>query len=712
MSENVVKLRIDSREYESKIKNVSSGLSDFFRKVREGSRTFANLDAESIKTIRSMGDLATSASSTRGGLRELTQAIVDMTADYRSLTDEEKKSPVGQAMAESIQKMTVRAGQMKDAMEDVSGAIQHEASDTRVFDQLAGAATIATSAFQTLQGGAKILGIEMGDNLEIIAKLQAAMAVTNGLSQIQAQIQSHQAVMQGVLNLQTKAGAIAQELLAKKTALATAAAKAFDLVAKSSHVGLLVTVVGGLVAAYTALSSSTDSAKDAQKRLDDALKDLNNTIAITRQNADFAIDIAKATGTATKEIIKMRLETAKATMEMLRARKEAAIVSGKEAAANFDVEGVARYKAIVEEIDKAMARTGEEIKKAGSELQTLTKERAAAWEKWRTANTEAEINALKTIFKQMQSEVEIGSALYNSLGGIINNLDSRLPKDKKIKNTTNNKGSNTTKQEVEGPLRDLEKEMEKLQLAQKGVTNAEDWLKYEERIKAVKQQVKELKGELGLSSFTDKKVGKLSASISDMVPTSDKILGTREDFIKKNTKGLQNLKINVPEKKEGSVVDVIGKMNSGIQSIVSGIEGLGIEIPQGMKDILSGIQGVISVLSAINTIVATIQTIQTISSWKFWSTGGIVKAATGMVVPGNFGYDAVPSLLSSGEVVLNRAQAGVLAAELGGQNNNNTPAIMPYVSGQMIFLGTNNYLKGSGQGEIVTTKMLKQYGLV
>ena len=64
----------------------------------------------------------------------------------------------------------------------------------------------------------------------------------------------------------------------------------------------------------------------------------------------------------------------------------------------------------------------------------------------------------------------------------------------------------------------------------------------------------------------------------------------------------------------------------------------------------------------------------------------------------------VPALLNSGELVLNKAQQGNLASQLSGRNSGY--AAQPYVSGEMILLGTNNYLRRSGQGEIVTTKML------
>ena len=86
--------------------------------------------------------------------------------------------------------------------------------------------------------------------------------------------------------------------------------------------------------------------------------------------------------------------------------------------------------------------------------------------------------------------------------------------------------------------------------------------------------------------------------------------------------------------------------------------------------------------------------------------GGVVHAANGWsgIVPGNLmSGDHVPALLDSGEVVLNRAQTSALAADLQ-RNNQRGITAQPYVSGEQIYLGLNNYLKRSGRGEILTSR--------
>ena len=149
-------------------------------------------------------------------------------------------------------------------------------------------------------------------------------------------------------------------------------------------------------------------------------------------------------------------------------------------------------------------------------------------------------------------------------------------------------------------------------------------------------------------------------------------------------------------KKLQELVDWGGQMMGGVNSIVSGIEGLGIEIPEGLRSILGGLNSLLSIASGISTILIAI-------SMKPFAHGGIVPhAASGFMVPGNhFSGDVTPILANAGEVVLNKAQQGALANQLiqpagaGGGG-------ISRVSGEQIYVVLNRYLRRSGRGELAT----------
>ena len=156
-------------------------------------------------------------------------------------------------------------------------------------------------------------------------------------------------------------------------------------------------------------------------------------------------------------------------------------------------------------------------------------------------------------------------------------------------------------------------------------------------------------------------------------------------------------------------VKQMGAMLGGIQQMVGGIEMLGLDIPEGFQSMLKGMQGIMAILEAIQTI----NTAGTILG--IFGNGGIVKAANGMIVPGNsysgdnlrmpVGAGGGFIGINSGELILSRAQQDVIAGALGGVGEQSVNyADTPYVDGEKIFLGVNNFLRRSGRGEIVTSR--------
>lgn len=144
----------------------------------------------------------------------------------------------------------------------------------------------------------------------------------------------------------------------------------------------------------------------------------------------------------------------------------------------------------------------------------------------------------------------------------------------------------------------------------------------------------------------------------------------------------------------------VGNIAGGISGILGGIESLGIDLPDGMKDVLSGIQGVIGILTSISTIVTAIQTIAAADTLIPFARGGIAHAANGFVPGNRYSADDIPVAVSSGELILNRAQQGALASQL--QNNQQRGPELARVSGEQIYVAMSNYLRRSGKGELIT----------
>lgn len=158
-------------------------------------------------------------------------------------------------------------------------------------------------------------------------------------------------------------------------------------------------------------------------------------------------------------------------------------------------------------------------------------------------------------------------------------------------------------------------------------------------------------------------------------------------------------------KTEANLTKEVSNIASGITNVVGGIESLGVELPEGLKNVLNGIQGVISILTGISTIITAIEALTAADTIVPFARGGVVKAAGGFsgVVPGNrFSGDQIPALLNSGEVVLNRAQVGVVADALQNNEGGGRGYTPSHVSGEQIWIALNAFTKRTGRGELVT----------
>ena len=166
------------------------------------------------------------------------------------------------------------------------------------------------------------------------------------------------------------------------------------------------------------------------------------------------------------------------------------------------------------------------------------------------------------------------------------------------------------------------------------------------------------------------------------------------------------LQYNEERTTTASLNGVMGGIANGMSQMVSGMESLGVEIPEGIKGAINAIQGVSTILTGIATTVLAIEALSTANLFKFFSHGGVVHAANGYVDGNTYSGDQIPAMLNAGELVLNKAQQGVLASSLQavGQSGEGGGGGRPYVNGEMIWLGLTNYLNRSGRGEIVTSR--------
>lgn len=291
-------------------KKLAASINEVSTAAKNTKKTLDEQTAAVEDARRSLGETGGTTSSVKRDLKELVLEIANLTIEYQNLSEEEKNSAEGQELAEHIRDLTEKAGVLKDAIADTNAAITNAASDTRGFDQVGGALQLAIDGFGLAAGAAEILGISEGELAEIQTKLQAAIAASNAMTKIQNTLQKQSAVMQGVANLQTKAGAIAIKLKTAAegkgvvtTKLLTAAQWLFNKAAAANPIGLLVVAivaciaaVAGLIKIFNIFGSDTEKRKEQLKQEAEVLDGLGK---IYEQNTERM----KAMGKSDAEVI-------------------------------------------------------------------------------------------------------------------------------------------------------------------------------------------------------------------------------------------------------------------------------------------------------------------------------------------------------------------------------------------------------------------------
>lgn len=165
-------------------------------------------------------------------------------------------------------------------------------------------------------------------------------------------------------------------------------------------------------------------------------------------------------------------------------------------------------------------------------------------------------------------------------------------------------------------------------------------------------------------------------------------------------------------KKQNQYLEGIG---SDISGMLSGLEKMGIEIPEGLSSVVGGIQMISGIVSSILTLVGVISALTSVKSVPIFgwllAQGGIagglggrhpIHAAGGTVVGNTYSGDQIPAMLNAGEVVLNRAQQGNIASQLenGASQNLKLDAV---ITGEQIRMVLNNNGRRTGRGEYVTS---------
>jgi hypothetical protein len=255
---------------------------------------FASLKSEISKTSEEVEQLTKAYGENSDEVKQASKQLESLENAYRDLN--KVATDVGATFEEvygDLQPLTTRMGEAEDRLyeltlagktnskeyKDLLGVVGQykrtmmetdmvvDAAATTMTSKLGGALGGAASAFSAVEGGMALVGVESEDLQATMVKLQAAMALSEGINGIK---ESSAAFKQlGAIIGQT---AIGQKLLTAAQIVGAATMRVLNAVMAANPILLVVGAVGALVAALEILKRGQDDAANKQRELNRQLE--------------------------------------------------------------------------------------------------------------------------------------------------------------------------------------------------------------------------------------------------------------------------------------------------------------------------------------------------------------------------------------------------------------------------------------------------------
>ena len=650
MADSILRLRVQSDEYDNKLKRAAEGLTRYADECRKAGGTLQYVDEGVLEFTRSLGKMDTVAKTTTGSLSEMKKTYTELSAQYRKMTDEEKKGEYGQALRQSLDQLRGRIKDTEGDLKDINKELNGSSGLSGALDSVTGKLGLS---IKQLTGWGAALG----------AGKVALDVAKDAFFQSETNIDEWGRTLKG---------------------------------AEGAYQVFLDTLNNGN---WSNFFSNLETAIRGGRDLYDVFDRLgsiksNNAAAIAIVQQQIAqLRLAKQQGQDVDDQLK-------AATARLAALQKQSIQAGK-AAGNQTAFNVIRNG--VNSIGGARVNDAT-IKLAVSQLMTGGQ---AQFDKFRNNYQILQRKGTRTVVQQLD----------DGMGGTVNKYRETF--DINALTREEQKQYAIAKAITEGETRIQEGISAFAQAVTEGTASAR------EEFKGNRYALQGSRGGGGGTSgrggggkvvvATDPYAGMfqggpaltsgLAVGMISGNPRESMRMGWGLDYWTRQRYNQANKKAEEKQAKdgEGKQIDlmtqtnqVLSNVSSSVNNVFTGIERLGIEIPQGLRD-------VIGVLDVIAGICSAIQGMQTVGSiLGLFSRGGVVHAAGGYSVPGNnYSGDMVPAMLNSGELVLNKAQQGNLASQLSGNGLQNLH-LSASVHGEQIVLAVNNTMKRKNKGELAT----------
>lgn len=737
MAEVITRFKLETTQYESKLRDAAKSLAEFSKQAELAGKDFEKFTSASADAARALGQQAGGATTAKEKVRELVQAYNEVARAYNKLTDDQKKSTFGQAMAESLRTLQ---GRISDAKRELYSMGQETSNAGGFLSSLAEKVTLNIDAFKLLE-----VGLTAGKAALTVAKdaFFASEATVDEWGRTMAASESLYTGFLTALNNSDVSG-----FLGRIDEIVGAARRAYD---ELDRLGTMKTIqspamsaqetenqrmrtmlMTGRYIAPTGMKAATGMkngdllSKEQLRAIEQHLqRGMNTIVGLTKNELN---QTGKAIDAYYDKIAKEN------GMTMAEFRKGVSSMSEFDRLTSLGQKYVDWERQHTANV--VSAQTG------GTISMRTTEERNPyeAYKQWSTFRVDKQgdgsYNALVNLIKQRDQQM---SQMYSTMGQAyrtINRVEGVTPRS--IMGGGGGRGGNGgggSAAMVEGGIKagagfeslavgagqtyesmaSLRQRLSDYEKALANATNIVDEMNARQGIADTKWALSDVGRQavkLGLdkSAFEELQeeinegIGKMELKPLVIQPVSEEDMAKSRALAKEGddtAKAWQNAASAVGS--VGSALQSIEDPGAKVAGIIANaIANIALSFANALKDTTGGPWVWIAAAAAgAATMVSTIATIKSATSGGF---------ANGGIVPGNsYSGDNLRTSdygINSGELILSRAQQGVIADALSSDDpSGNGGGMRPsWISGEQIYVAMNRYTRRTGRGEIVTWK--------
>ena len=124
MADVITRFKLETTQYDSKLRDASKGLAEYTRRATQAGNEFGKFTQANVEAARALGTITPSANNAKDKVKELVTAFNDAAKAYNALTKEQQQSDFGKAMAQSIGQLSQKIREAKSEMYDLDKTIK------------------------------------------------------------------------------------------------------------------------------------------------------------------------------------------------------------------------------------------------------------------------------------------------------------------------------------------------------------------------------------------------------------------------------------------------------------------------------------------------------------------------------------------------------------------------------------------------------------